>query len=413
MMACIRNAQAALAAVPPAVQAQIDSFDPDGSAEAIGTFFSDGRPVGGRRMYGGRPAAWQALEDKTIIDALWDEAGVRRAPYAVVPAELSAMQAAAQELDQGLGTVWVGDNRHGFHGGAHLLRWIRSAEDEAEAAAFLSSQCDRVRVMPFLDGVPCSIHGIVFPDAVVALRPCEMIVFRVPGSSKLAYAAAGTFWDPPPADREEMRATARRVGAFLRERYGYAGVFTIDGIMSCEGFVPTELNPRYGAALGRLMKELPRLPLYLLHLALVEGEAIDVDPAALEALILRSADDPAHRVTQAGKMFKKRVEQTIEARLVHDVHDVHDGGGWRAAGADESPHARIELGPGPMGSYLRVFLDPQHTPIGAPAAPRVAEILAFASERWDLELEALEAARDVRAEQVAGAVSRPASADTG
>jgi hypothetical protein len=353
-------------------------------------------------MYGGRPTAWQALEDKTIIDALWDEAGVRRAPYAVVPAELSAMQAAALELDQGLGTVWVGDNRHGFHGGAHLLRWVRGSEDEAEAAAFLKSQCDLVRVMPFLDGVPCSIHGIVFPEAVVALRPCEMIVFRVPGSSKLAYAAAGTFWDPPPADREEMRDTARRVGAFLRERYGYAGVFTIDGIMSREGFVPTELNPRYGAALGRLMKELPRLPLYLLHLALVEGASIDVDPAALEALILRAADDPAHRVTQAGKMFQKPVESTRETTLVQDAD------GWREARGGEPPHARVELGPGPMGSYLRIFLDPEHTPIGPPAAPRVAAILAFSSRLWDLDLEALEAATDVRAEQITRAVpARP------
>ena len=36
---------------------------------------------------------------------------------------------------------------------------------------FFLTRCDRVRVMPFLDGVPCSIHGLVLPDGTAAVPP--------------------------------------------------------------------------------------------------------------------------------------------------------------------------------------------------------------------------------------------------
>jgi hypothetical protein len=66
--------------------------------------------------------------------------------------------------------------------------------------------------MPFLEGVPCSIHGVVFPEGAATFRPVEMVTLRRPGSSRLRYAGAATFWDPPAADREVMRDLARRVG---------------------------------------------------------------------------------------------------------------------------------------------------------------------------------------------------------
>ena len=161
MMGAIRASEAALAAVPPDVQARIDAFDPAGEARVITALFSSGAPVGGRAVYGARPAAWQALEDKTVIDAFWDAAGVDRAPFAVVaPADLPG---AAAALDRGAGTVWSGDAREGFNGGASYLRWVQNDAQALDAKAFFSAHCDRVRVMPFLEGVPCSIHGIALP----------------------------------------------------------------------------------------------------------------------------------------------------------------------------------------------------------------------------------------------------------
>lgn len=152
-----------------------------------------------------------------------------------------------------------------------MLRWVRRVEEVEEAAAFLGARCDRARVMPFLEGIPCSIHGMVFPGGVASFRPVEMVTLRQPGSGSLRYAGAATFWDPPLADREAMRDLARRVGEGLRERVGYRGAFTVDGVLTAEGFRPTELNPRLGAGLAMIPGDLPELPVTLLDRVLVEG----------------------------------------------------------------------------------------------------------------------------------------------
>ena len=281
MMDGIRRAQAALADVPDDVQRAVDAWDPTHEVRSIGTIFDDGRPVAGRAKFGARPPAWQALEDKIRVEDLWDALDVPRAPHRVVPACREGLEAAHAALDQGLGTVWSADDRDGWHGGATGVRWVLTPEERAEAADDLGARCDRVRVMPFVEGIPCSIHGIVFPDHVVVLRPCEMVVLREQGVRRLWYARAGTTWDPPTADRVALRALARRVGEHLRSTLGYRGAFTIDGVLGADGFVPTELNPRYGAALGVMTARLPRLPTLLLNLAVVEGVPADWRPETL------------------------------------------------------------------------------------------------------------------------------------
>ncbi|HJW36173.1 MAG TPA: hypothetical protein VJ769_06015, partial [Actinomycetes bacterium] len=70
------------------------------------------REIAGRRVYGPRPE-WRRLEDKVVIDALWDELGVASAPSEVVTADPAALRAAARRLDWGTGTAWAGDARQG------------------------------------------------------------------------------------------------------------------------------------------------------------------------------------------------------------------------------------------------------------------------------------------------------------
>lgn len=387
MMSGIRAAEAALADVPAAVRARVDAWDPDGSARVLGTIFASGRPVAGRRYYGGRPEAWQALEDKTTVDALWDAIGVERAPAEVVPVQADALAEAAARLDVGHGTIWAGDNRLGFHGGATVLRWVRSADEIAPAAAFLASQCDRARVMPWLEGIPCSIHGMVFPDgAVAAFRPVEMVVLRVAGTGRLQYAGAASWWDPPAADREALRAVARRTGAYLQRSFGYRGVFTVDGVLTADGFRPTELNPRFGAAMGVLCRGVPELPILMLHFAAIEGEALDWRPAEIEALVVGSSD--RQRAAGCHLVAPLRVGDTRSTRfrLADGVAEACEAGG----------DGGLVLGPAAGGGLLRVELDPERTPIGPSVAPRIAAAVALADQLWGTGVGALEPARDVR-----------------
>src|SRR5204863_3718041 len=105
-----------------------------------------------------------------------------------------------------------------------------------EAARFYAAHCDVVRVTPFVDGVPCSIHGIVLPNGIVVLRPVELASLRDPAAGRFRYSGMGTTWDPPAVETAGMRDLARRLGHHLRARFDYRGGFGIDGVLTSDGF---------------------------------------------------------------------------------------------------------------------------------------------------------------------------------
>ena len=246
---------------------------------------------------------------------------------------------------------------------AHRVR-----EDARAAIADLAPMADRLRVMPFLEGLPCSIHGIVFPDAMATFRPVEMIVLRRPDGPRLHYAQAGSFWEPPRAVGDEMRGLAIRTGEYLRATTGYRGAFTIDGVWTDAGFRPTELNARYGAALNFLTRSIPGLWLYFLCQCVVEGLELDYRPRQLEELVLRGSRE--HRA--AGGMAHT-TEVLSESRTLRLALE---GDTWRTVEDGEAPaDATAAVGPGPTGGIVIVRLDPERTPVGPSSAPRVAGLL--------------------------------------
>src|SRR6266550_6271814 len=244
---------------PAALLGAIRDFSQGQEALVVAQPFSAVRAFGPFPVFGPRRAEWVALEDKTVGDALFDEAGVPHPPSLVVPVDAGALDDACARLDGGPGTVWAGDARDGFNGGAEYVRWVRDASSRRAALEFFGPRCDRVRVAPFLEGVPCSIHGFVTASGVAVLRPVELITLRVDDERGLRYAGAATYFDPAPIDREAMRAAARRLGACLGERVDFRGGFTIDGICSADGWTATECNPRGGAGLGYLGARAPEL----------------------------------------------------------------------------------------------------------------------------------------------------------
>lgn len=384
-----RNVQRALADLPAAVQDAVDAWDPNRSAKTLHTDpLAEPRPVAGRAAYAARPAAWTALEDKIVIDAFWDAVGVPRAASRVVPAEYQALRGAAGALDRGRGTVWAPDAREGANAGAVALRWVRPGDDGRAAAADLARMADRVRVMPFLEGIPASIHGVVFPDAVAAFRPVEMLVLRPATGDRLFYAGCSTWFDPNPKDRETMRELARRVGIALRKRVGFRGSFGIDGVLAEEGFLPTELNPRLGAGVSTLAGALGDLPLILLCLAIAEGEELDYRPELLERAVVETADN--HRVCGGGRTTERTLTDTGTFDLVAD------GADYREAEASEDPEATLLFGPGPIGGFLRFTPNPDRNEPGPPSAPQAARAFRLADRLLGTDFGDLEAAKNVR-----------------
>lgn len=366
----IRSYENHLTHLPEEVRQRVDAYDPKRSAISLGAIILGDVPqVGGRPRYGARPRSWSALEDKVAIEAFWDSIGVARSPSLVVRPALDALLDAARYFDKGRGTVWAGDSREGVHGGAEGVRWVQNEEQARAAADFFATRCDRVRVMPFLEGIPCSIHGMVLPDGVAVFRPLEMITLRRVQSSCFLYAGAATYWDPPSADREAMRELARTTARALGERVGFRGSFTVDGVLTEEGFRPTELNPRIGAGLALLEASVPGLPLVLLGLAAQAGQNLDYRPEELEELVTTHAD--ARRAGGGWTVIPEHFAETRELPLTENA------GVYRLAAEGEAKHGTLTLGPSDVGGFVRFTPAPGHAPIGSSLAPRVASAFAF------------------------------------
>lgn len=357
MMGGIRSFLAVMDRPPGDVVEAVEAFDPQREAIVSGPLFTEVQAVLRRRVFGARPYPWQKLEDKTVIDAFWDRAGVVHTDSMVVPARLQAMEEAAASMDRGAGTVWVADNRSGWHGGGASTRWVTDGVDPREVAAELALHADQVRVMPFLEGLPCSIHGWVFDDHLAAFQPVEMVVLRDLAAHRLVYAGAATTWRPDATVVAEMQTVARRVGAQLRDEVDYRGSFTVDGVLTEDGFRPTELNPRYGAGLG-VQARATGLPLYLLHCATIERPDLDWRPEELEAMVNEAS--LANPLGAAHTLTPEPLEDAVLHLAVVD-------GAFRLA--DTGP-VRIETGPSPSGGMIRVHLDDDLG--GAPTAPYAA-----------------------------------------
>jgi hypothetical protein len=384
-MTGIRAAIRAIEQPSDDILSAVDEFDPDNSAMVLGAGFSRSSVLVGRPVYGARPEAWGALEDKMIIDQLLDDAGVSRAPSAIVP--VADAPAAAADLASDLGTVWVADNHEGWHGGGEYVRWIRSRADVAPAVEWFDEHAARVRVMPFLDGIPCSIHGFSTHDGVAVFLPVEMVILRRVDRPEFVYAQAANFWNPPAVIRDEMRDAARQLGILLKERYGYLGGYGIDGVCTPGGFLPTELNPRLsrGHHLHTLASD---IPLGIMELMQLEGD-LEISSAQLEAGVLAAALE-SRRGGMLLPLGGHEEPREIGIRFI-------DG---RAVAVDPEgvTDATMRIGPALMGSIVIVTYEPDRTPVGPSVGPRSVAAIDLAREMWDLDIPAVTPAPDLRPE---------------
>ena len=85
-----------------------------------------------------------------------------------------------------------------------------------------------------------------------------------------------------------MRDLARRVAAHLSATVGYRGTFGIDGICGPDGFVPTELNTRWGAGLYPVVGPTGIQEILLLERFITDG--LDGAIEDLESEVTEAAD---------------------------------------------------------------------------------------------------------------------------
>ncbi|MGI9584235.1 MAG: hypothetical protein ACR2N7_01435 [Acidimicrobiia bacterium] len=382
MMEGIRAFQATLDTPSPELLAAVDAFDPAGNARILDVGFLHMDGIEWRSPYGARHREWTALEDKTTIDALWDQAGIQTSPSRTVPVD--SAPAAATGLANRHGTVWVADNSDGWHGGGEYTRWVRDPDDVAVAVEWFRGRAEKVRVMPFLDGLPCSIHAFITPKGIAVFLPIEMVILRHTERPAFLYAQAGNFWTPPQNISRSMRDVARRVGSVLAEQYSYLGAFGIDGVCTAKGFLPTELNPRVSTG-HEIQARAADLPIADLQRLTIEGD-LSIDAEDLEEIVVTAARSRRHGgaiLPLADKYDDDATGFVFEAETV------------RAVSIDAPNDGTMHLGPSAFGSIVLIRFDPDSTPIGPSIAPHVLRAFSFAREYWDLDFPNLEAAPDL------------------
>jgi hypothetical protein len=381
----LRDHDRVLRNLPHGAREAIDSYDPDCEALWCVGPFTSAEPVAGRAVVGGREPAWAALEDKIVADEIWDAVGFPRSERRIV--EVSSpddLEAASRDLDLGSGVVWVADARDGFNGGGEFTRWVVTAEEREEALDFFKSRCDRVRVMPFLEGVPCSIHGIVLPEGTAVFRPVELAILRGEGR-RFVYGGQGTFWDPLESDRAEMRELVRRTGALLSERVGYRGGFGIDGILTADGFRPTEINPRFSGGLTTLGRALDFRLFRLLQMNLTVGRDPGVTVAELESWALPALD--ARRIAQPKAVVDRPVvQESLEIAVSWDGDRLR---------RDPEGDLTLLVGPNPMGAYAKIDTR-DALAVGDRIGPLNAALMRFLDEELGAGFGPVEPAPDVR-----------------
>lgn len=376
--------------LPPGAIADIEAFDPDGEGVWwAGPFVTSDQPILDRPVLGGRPRAFLDLEDKLLAEEIWVAAGVPTAPHRIVPVDAAALAAASEELASDLGAVWAGDARDGFNGGGNYVRWILDGHDRSSARGFFLPRCDRVRVMPFLEGVPCSLHGFVLPDRTAVLRPVEVATLRHVERRRLEYGGLSSWWDPAPADREQMRDVARRVGEQLRTAYSYRGAFGVDGVLTADGFRPTELNPRMPGGLNVVGGIDLRL-LSLLQLNLLAGIDTGLSVADVESIV------PLLDAHREGRPLVVR-----EGLTLGDPDDFPvtvtvsaDGTGGRIERAESDTGNRLVLSDSPVGLLAQLHPCTALVP-GARLAPVNVALMDFLDREYDTGFGHLTAAMDV------------------
>lgn len=284
--------------------------DPASALTFVGDSWIDVPSLLGRNVNGWRRPAWAALEDKTEIDAFWQEIGIASPRCEITACRRELVVPIVSRLDRGFGVVIAIDSTQGYSSGAAGLGWVRTPEQLAGVLERFAARSERLRIAEFMPGVPCSVLALVMADGVAVFEPLEIVTLADPSTGQLRFCGSSNRWRPSAETRESLRSAARRIGESLASRLAYRGMFSVDGIMSDGVFYATELNARHASGLG-LRAARPGFPLYLFNRAVQEsipgiGELASSRIERLVCELIRSA--PSHSIAVPAPLMSKSDE---------------------------------------------------------------------------------------------------------
>ena len=374
----IRAYHNALTQLSAVHMADIDKFDPEGKAIVIGPFWFSLPTVAGRRVFGFRRPKWILYEDKCAVSAIWDKAGIVQAKSTVVP---------VSSLRNGLPEGWAyplvisGDSSNGMTGGGSHVRAIHSDAQLEAQLGFFEDDCEQLRLMDYVDGTSCSIHGVVLEHTVLSSIPIEMVV--VPrADGKFIYMGASTHWAPSPSELTHLQDIVQRVGAALRDDADFRGTFTIDGVFKAGQFYPTEINTRAGAGIFALYGP-AQLSYYLLDLMLKDAQDIPIDPARFQEWMWD--------IAQGSRSTRAWGGADIDGPVPNEKHAlVFQSGEWIRIADDSDGASTLTISEGRTGAFLQIYVASDTLEAGELLLPYVKAAMHYSDKQWHTQFLSIE-----------------------
>ncbi|WP_247674081.1 hypothetical protein [Micromonospora sp. C51] len=344
--------------------ARADAFDPDQSASLLLPDPLDPPRTGDRRRVGTRQPAWRMFEDKTTVDALWDVAGIPRAPSVITnnPADIGLL---GKLVDRGAGVVCsyqpIGT---GPTAGGDGIWWWRDGTPPARMPTAEVGTW-RIRLMPLLEGTPVRLHGMALGSAVVPFPPMELVTLPRPEHGTFLCAGAV----PTLGHDADLVTQTTRLGAGLRKHLGYRGGFSVDGILTTNGFLPTDFNARLTSAMEAAPSEF-RVQLHTVNL--LARERIEPDTSAVQQLAEKTFTAGASctlfgaATRGGGTSLRETAVRWSGDRLVAAPSGAADGS--------------LIVAPSPRGWLLTATLAADRLPSGNQIGPWAPEVFRLSDE---------------------------------
>jgi hypothetical protein len=339
----IRN----LTGVSPIAPMVMD-FDPRSRAIVLAPDPLDPPWTGDRELLGAKHLVSHLVEHKTIVDPIWDLAGIDRVEATVCDLT-PRLPAVVNAVDQGTGVVISSEQRGaGPQAGGEGIWWTHDGRLPASFPA-LEAPGIRVRIMPLLHGLPCRIHGMTIESQTITFPPLELLSLPRPVSGTFFWAGPVRARTLSPSARSDLDTIGTKAGAWL-SHLGHSGAFAIDGILTKDGYRPTELTTRLTSAFegtdpGR------RVLLHAVNLLARAGQ-----PVGTHAALAQLAD-----VALSDRFDIYGASQTTTTSGTHALR-------WGSTGFEVTDEAAdggvLSLERSPRGWLFHVRLSPTALPAG-------------------------------------------------
>lgn len=353
-----------------------DMFDPERKAVLILPDPLDPPAAGTRPRIGRRPAAWRLLEDKTTVDTVWDMLGVQRTRSLVADIANFAtdLRAAGALIDRGTGVVCSSQSADTPLAGADGVTWWRTGQPPRLTSPPRQGGV-RVRLMPLLEGLPVRLHGLVTGTSVGCFPPLEVVALpRTEHGTFLCAGAVNTL-----AEKAALSRRTERIGAALRTQFGYLGAFSADGILTEDGFMPTDLNPRLTSAMEGAPSDL-RVLLQAANLLAREGTGPGPDVVhQLSGMIFNRKTEYTLYGAAAMASVSAACSAAVRWNRDHLITD-HDG----------NADGNLTLQPSPRGWQLTARLVADRLPPERQLALLAVEVFQYCDRNWGTDFGTLE-----------------------